>query len=382
MADADPPAKLQPSADYDAPSLPTDDWLRTLWTRAKALLQKPDDAPFLASDKLRRTTRDDLKQSAPPCSPLLDEMDASFGEWAGDSSPAQWLQLVVLPPCDENDTVRLWAERHGYQALSPPTRDDLRGGESPDLPDLAGDGVLVIPDLGCWFLRHRLGLAHVRALLAALAVLQRKCLVGCNSWARTFLGAAVEANLTLPAGLTFEPFDADRLQDWFTRDVLSRDGDAVSLRASQSGKTISPRGEGTAGYFQRLAAQSRGIPWVAWWIWRDSLRTAADDDESQDAVDSTEGKQTLWVAALEEFALPTRHEPDELLVLQAILIHGRLDAAVLAAVVPTMREASIMQSLLKAGVIERDAGQVRCRAAAYPAVRRGLIAAGFPADEI
>ena len=252
----------------------------------------------------------------------------------------------------------------------------------PDVPDLAGEGVLVVPDLGRWFLRHRLGLAHVRALLAGLAALERKCVVGCNSWAWAFLTKAVEAGMALPAGRTFEAFDADRLQEWFTRDVLGSGGEAVSLRASGSGKTISPQGEGTAGYFQNLAAQSRGIPWVAWWIWRDSLRTAADDDESQDAVDSPQDKQTLWVAALEEFTLPTRHEPDELLVLQAMLIHGSLDAAELAAVVPTMREASIVQSLLKAGVIERDDGRLRCRAAAYPAVRRGLVAAGFPADEI
>ena len=382
MADADEPAKLQPLAEYDPPAMPTDDWLRTLWARLKAVAREPDGTPFLAADKLRRATRDDLQEKPPDCSPLVDEIDAGLSDWAAAASPAQLLRLIVLPPCDANGLVRLWAARRGHAVLDPPPREALLQNVAPDLPKLDGEGVLVIPDLGRWFLRHRRGLAHVRALLAALATLDRRCVVGCGSWAWSFLSKAVEANAILPSPLTFEAFDAERLQAWFQRDVLGSGGGAVSLRLSQSGQTISPQGRGTAGYFQRLAAQSRGIPWVAWWMWRDSLRSAADDDESQEAVDSTDGRRTLWVAALEEFALPARHEPDELLVLQAVLIHGGLDAEELGRVVPTMRSAGIVQSLLKAGVVERHEGRFRCRAAAYPAARRGLVAAGFPVAEL
>ena len=318
----------------------------------------------------------------PASGPLVQDLEEAFGAWAGDPSARPRVKVVVLPPCDQNGILREWAESRGHELLPPPDRAGLPRSRGVAEVTLAGEGLLVVPALERWFLRNRTGLAAIRALLVALSEGDRRCLVGCNSWAWAFLNKAVEANLILPHPLTIKAFDAGRLRQWFAELAAHAETETTLFRFTASGKEIDlADGESPAGdYFKKLAARSLGIPWVAWHQWRQSLRAPAGD--GQPPADPMPDQQTLWIAELEEFTLPTRHEPDELIILQALLIHGSLSPEELRSVVPVSPVEGVVHALLGAGLVERQDGVYRCRPAAYPAARAGLSAAGFPIDEL
>ena len=211
---------------------------------------------------------------------LLRELDHTLADWCTDPGPPSWVKLVVLPPGDRTPLLQAWAERWSYAVLEPPSAAQILAGQTVDADALQQrSGVLVIPDLACWFLRHRSGLQTVRALLMRLSQLQRHCVVGCNSWAWAFLSRTVGANLMLPPALTFRAFDAQRLQRWFSG-LAEPEGDdvddAVTFRLADSGADVLAKGkdgELENAYLKRLAARSFGIPWVAWHLWRVSLRS-------------------------------------------------------------------------------------------------------------
>lgn len=404
MAD---PVRFQPVEDYDPPSLPTADTLQAMLGRLRSLVQGDASEPVIADDHLQRSTVAMLDRiAAPPaCGPLIDELQNTLAEWLQSETPRLNHQLIVMPPCDEAGVLESWAARYGHSVLAAPSRDDLTSAHTNDLPSMAGDGVLVIPRLEDWFLRHRNGLARVRALLARLDRLDRRCVVGCNSWAWAFLCKSVQAHLVLPDGLSFQPFDARRLSDWFARLASDETLDAVSFRISDTGDDVFARaddGELLHDHFETLAARSRGIPWVAWHLWRRSLRARIDTAAGSAAnaagqsvacaTDPVAGvtesgkhanEQVLWIVALEEFSLPGTNElADALLVLQALLIHGHLTAVQLAEVTPIVGESTVVSCLLRAGLVQLNDGQLSCTPAAYPAVRGGLLAAGFSMDAL
>ena len=65
-------------------------------------------------------------------------------------------------------------------------------------------------------------------------------------------------------------------------------------------------------------------------------------------------------------------------MLHALLIHGTLSAEEIDRVVPLDGRGAILASLLHAGFVNRGPDGYRIRTAAYPSVRSGLTAAGFP----
>ena len=412
-------ADLRAAGGYEYPSMPAEDALRGLLTRARQLLKRGEDPPLIAEDRLQRASGDDLDAVAPPpaCGPLQRELDAALGDWAGDrpAPGAARVQLLILPPGDggglagDEGVLAAWAGRRGLARLAPPDRAAVaagRGAECTDLSALdepAGAGPLVVPRLERWFLRRHDGLGAVRDLLDGIDRSGRRCLVGCNSWAWAFLCKAVDANLTLPQGRTFAAFDAARLRAWFRELAARGEVDPATFRLSATGRTLfADDGAAADDYYRTLAAHSLGVPWVAWHQWRRSLRSekeAAEDAEhaaqNGDAVnvDSGDGRipdadpppperRTLWVAALEEFTLPARHQPGALLILQALLIHGPLTEDELRGVIPAVRGAGLVSALISAGFVRRRGETLTIAPAAYPAIRAGLSAAGFPVDKL
>ena len=362
-------------SDYHAPDLPTEEWLRQRWRQLRALVSRGGDRPMVAEDKLNRATLSMLdKVVAPPaCGPVIAELSTAVAAIADEGLTTTRLTLIVVPPCDENDVVGTWARQEGHDILDPPPRATLLGPAAP--PDLSGEGLLVIPGLERWVLRHADGLWAVRALLAALDMTGRRVVVGCSSWGWAFLSQAVAVDLILPEPLTFRPFDARRLSDWFA-DLGQAGHGEVRFRMASSGASLLTSEDASDDFFEKLAALSRGIPWVAWHLWRQALRSN-DDDEVPTAAEG-EHRQTLWVAALNELILPGHHPQVALLVLHALLIHGSLTAEELDAVVPIDGRGTIVASLVASGFLERDGASVRVRTAAYPSIRSGLSSAGFP----
>ena len=381
-----------PLADYKAPSMPAQELLRTLVGRVQALLVRHEPKPFIADDRLKKATMDTLNEvvAPPACGPLLAELDRTVAAWMGEHPRVSPIKVIVLPPCDENAIVETWARQEGHQVIEPPGRDALIEVPPVMLPALDGDGLLVIPRLEGWFVRHRNGLRSVRSLLAALDGNGRQVVIGCNSWAWAFLSKAVNADLVLPDAVTFIAFDEMRLHRWFGQLATAEATGSVRFLRSTTGLNVLELGaDGTPkdDYLRTLAGRSLGIPWVAWHMWRRSLRSGDEDKPAADAEavlssggEDVPSEQTLWVAALDEYVLPGKNEQSALLVLQALLIHGPLTAGHLRLVLPLVGESNIVSVLVKAGFVARDGDLFACQPAAYPAIRAGLASAGLPPD--
>jgi hypothetical protein len=404
-----------PVCDYEVPAMPTQHAIRRLWHLARLRLQPHADDPIRPGDGLQAPALkllDDL--AGPPAfGSLIDELEAAVQGWHKESQGAPWLRLVVLPPCDTEDLVSTWAAAHHHPLLPAPARASLQNPlGTVDLKNAPGgpDELLVLPRLEDWFLRRRDGLATIRSLLEALSRLERPCLVGCNSWAWAFVAKAVGATLVLPSPVTFAPLDAAHLRNWFidlakgeeiarsadpgamnpseSTDTPDDDRPPVVFRMASSGANVlgDDQDGGHDSFLRQLASLSLGTPWVAWHLWRESLRTASDTNELSDKVKkATEGDaRTLWVTQVPEFKLPADHEQASLLVLQALLMHGSLTEPELRSVLPMLEEPGMVAALQSAGFVERcgDDGQLRVRPAAYPAVRTALKADGYPVGEL
>ncbi len=380
-------AKFKPIGSYQWPARPTEESVRrlagNLW---RTFRRKDEPDPFISDDSLRWTNRSRLNQiAAPPaCGPLLQELEATFVDWIAESDPSHWLQLVVLPPCDQNDLMRWWGKTNEYAIIEPPPRDSILESNFTFQPlEIAGKGVIVVPRLEHWLLRHHHGLRQVRELLNQLSQLQRHCVVGCNSWAWKFLAKAAGADAVFPCGLMFQAYDAVRLRNWF-RELASEGDDAEhKFRWSLTGEDVfatDGKDESPGDFFHQLAARSLGIPWVAWHFWRRSIRLGPE--KSVDTKPMFADEETLWIAALEDFEMPKQDVDSALLILQALLIHDTLTAEQIDQVVPSIGGVNVLVSLVRAGFILREGEQYRCAPAAYPAIRTRLNDAGFPMDEL
>jgi len=385
------PRPFQPLGDYQPPALPAEETLRRLWSRARETLASSDgdDTPFVDRDHLRTAKDDVLDTIVPPpaCGPLERELAAALD--ADEAGQARGRKLVVLPPCESGDLIADWAGRHGHRIVHPPLRSDLLARDDPkgsplDGLDPCGDGVLVFPRLEEWALRHRDGLGHLTRLLDWLTGAERPFVIGCNAWAWAYLRMAADAHMILPAPIAGQAFDARALRDWF-RELTEEDGTADHVfRLTTTGEDVFALAEDgetlECDYLVTLAARSRGIPWVAWNLWRRSLRLGLDD-EGEDVKASkgtVEGEDTLWIAQVADATLPDTTDRMPLLILHALLIHGTLDRQELGAVLPLDERPAVLAALVQAGLVGCEGGRYACVASGYPVIRDALGSAGFP----
>lgn len=418
------PGGLVALADYRSPGMPAEHVVRAAWRRIKKRFQFSDPDPVRAGNRLQPTLLKALDEvvGPPACGPLLDDFDAAVRTWLKEPG-GTFHCVMVLPPCDASDVMGTWAQSRGHAVLCAPARQQghalsiIAGAEEGAATDAEGGGaaqadnpILVIPRLESWFLRRRNGLQAVRALLAELQQSERRCLIGCNSWAWAFLVRAAGAALVLPSPLTFAAFDARRLQAWFAELAAHTRNDRVAFRlASNGADVLETKDDGAlvSNYLEELAARSNGIPWVAWHLWRNALRTGIDASEAQKKKGHVDGagqqevhvsaqteagesskngayanERTFWIQGVPDPSLPRHHDDNALLVLHALLIHGALSSAELLSVLPDATAAEVLPGLLRAGFIEQREGRLSVLPAAYPAARRVLLADGYPMGEL
>ncbi len=384
MGDQETERTFNSLGNYKTPAMPTDESLRRWSSKFWRTFRQEEKDPFVASNSLKWASDKRLNQVAPPpaCGPLLRDLQATFAHWVADEEPVNWMQLVVLPPCDRNDVVRTWASKHAHAIIEPPQRDAILADKFSPL-DLPHKGVLVVPRLEYWFLRHSDGLRHVRGLLNQLVSLDRHCVIGCNSWAWRFLVKSVRADLSLPVGLAPPAFGAARLHLWFSEMAEQKPSSNERFRLSTTGDDVlelDGKGKPKSDYLKRLAAKSFGIPWIAWHLWRSSLRVGANGDKR--LADRFPDEQTLWISAFDEFILPSGYVAPSLLVLHALLIHDSLTKTQLESVLPSDVEPELLAGLRAVGFISQIGESYSCNPTAYPTVRRELIDAGFPIDRL
>ncbi len=341
--------------------MPTERVIRKALTRVRKKLARTSEDPLLQPDGLERASLQGLDELTRPSADLLREaLDERFGDGSGRQPSDSWLTLLVLPPCDETGIVGDWARDAGHQLLASPQRHELIADRRAAAPDLDGAGLLVIPRLEQWFVRQRNGLQMLRSLLARLAVLERRCLIGCNSWAWRYLVKAVGADALLPRPLTLDACDALRLKAWFAEHAVDDAGRPLTFRLTNSGQDVLETDESGAlqsGHLQQLAARSLGIPWAAAHLWRASLsvKTASDDLPERALRATADDFRTVWVADIDDGNLPPGHEDRSLLALQALLIHDALTEAELDSVLPATGEPDVMPALVAAGFVQREA---------------------------
>ena len=392
--DSQPRQAMIALSDYEPPTMPTEHAMLRLWKRIKQHIQslrQSESELALPAKKFESATLKALDKVAgpPACGPLLDEFDGALADWRADPAGLHHY-LVVLPPCDSNDVIAAWAQSRGHAMLDAPPRHRLHETQPIRFPEDENDALLVIPRLEDWFLRHRNGLASVRALFTELAESNRRCLIGCNSWAWAFLVRSAGAALVLPQPMSFAPFDALRLQQWFSELAAQEAGGQVVFRLAGSGADVLQKkddGHLNNSYLEQLASRSHGIPWVAWHQWRQSLHTRLDAGESSPSATENDSR-TLWINDVEdksrplELPLPLDDQESGLLVMHALLMHGSLNAAELAAVLPYPAGSGVLAALLRAGFIQKHGDLLAPQAGAYPAIRSALKAAGFPLGKV
>lgn len=203
---------------------------------------------------------------------------------------------------------------------------------------------------------------------------------------------AANADLVLPAPDSLAPFDAESLGLWLL-DLLSEESNQpVTFRDHKDGKKILCRdkdGQISDTFLQQLADDSGGVPWIAWQLWRRSLRTEAEAEDNQDSGEaesndksnkvrqSGDNGMVFWVLRSQPLTLPAGHERTACLMLHALLIHDSLPEQFLSAVLPSIGETNLVIALIRSGFVERHDGKVRCLAAAYPAIWTALVNSGM-----
>ncbi len=400
---------FRPLGAYDYPAVPTQEAVRRWWDIIMDRFRNEEDQPLIAGDELHSAPEKLVDEVAPPpaCGPLLDDLQITLDDWLVDPEPADPIRLIVLPPCDDSEILQTWVQGRpqgkAFTRIDPPLREALMdGGTLPD-PFKGKSGPIFIPRLERWFIRRVGGLDAVRDLLEAIERYPDKVLIGCNSWAWQFLDKAAQAGMALPEPLMFRQFDADRLFNWFRTMAQSEPS------GGKSAVVATIRLPGTAGrvfdddmeeggpveeHFRRIAAESLGIPWIAWNLWRGSLRQGDLNDLGEGAgstLRDLKDETTLWTSALEQHTLPKTGEQATLMTLHALLIHGGLHAHEIEAVVPFGGHHNTIPLLRRAGLITRHSdngtgpdgeGRWIVVPSAYPAIRSGLQTAGMPMDRL
>ena len=174
----------------------------------------------------------------------------------------------------------------------------------------------------------------------------------------------------------------------------------MSCRRRTGDKVSGDRSQGAVGedssFLKNVAAYSRGIPGIAWAVWRRSFGFV--DTTAEDAKRATErsprrlrmvnSAYPIWVKPWSQLNLPgfpiQRPSLGLLMVLHTLLIHGGLWSRIFPELLPLspMEILEYLYLLEASGLVESDQGFWRVTPAGYPAVRQALQSEGYLTDAI
>lgn len=374
----------------------------------------------------------------------LEPVQAALESWLATNEETAGVKLFVSAPHSTlYDSLKQWSQRQEWQILDPPTPAEILADDGQWLASWQScpQGRWLLPPLERCYLRHHNGLNLIRRLVEIVRLQQPTCLLVCNSWAWAYLDRTLRLGSILPTPLTLPPFDAYDLNHWLACLPPETERDTLIFRETDTGEAIfwaeetdtnhtegvnetdngvngaSDNRQSVIGrtsawlrdavadgwvalqkwgyrvwhgranqkahsqFLKHLAARSRGIPKVAWNIWRHSLQVVTDEIEHEaHATAAEDHRRTIWVRPWEQLALPAlapNAGATEALVLHALLLHNGLTEELLPQVLP-LRSAEILfclHQLRTAGVVVRRQGIWQTTPLGYPAVR------GFLANE-
>jgi len=383
-----------PLTDHRRPPTPTVSAAQDRWGSLKRLFGgRKTKAPAKAEDDLQGLPRARLDALVRPLDwyACAEALQRAFEQSADQSLVCV---LVGPPHGGHADLLATWASRQGVRQIEDPSFDDILSGGNAWLTRWrSSTRPWVLPRLEkCW-LRHPAGLGLARALMeqALIGDLGRG-VIGCDSWAWSYLGHV--APLPLTGVLTLQAFDSSRLAKLFRSLTSARPERPVHFCNARTGKRIlSVPGEddGDGGLdLQNLAAHARGNPGIARALWRARLRAepeAGEGSADEDATDEgNRAEEIVWVSAVrDEPELPDGPHDDIALVLHALLLHGGLPTPMLGNLLPLppFRLQAIVPQLCASDIIQRDrSGFWRVTVSGYAPARAFLHERGFLVDAL
>lgn len=377
---------FQPLGKYDWPSTPVNHNLDKLKEVLKKRVFRRKNQNGMDLDRLDPAETRLLDDIVPPPAnrPLMDDLNATLEGWVEKKQPGETIKTFIFPPCDRDNFLQDWADQNDFPVLEPAEFDRKMSKSPSKIGELFDKDVLVIPRLENWFRRSETHLSSLRLLLSALETYPRKVVIGCNSWAWQFLRKSCEIDSICVSPMTFQAFDSERLSHWLESLSSEIGGGEIKFQSTKSGDDafdLKSDSESKNEFMSDLASKSLGIPWVAWNMWRASLRVSSDKDQSLTESRKEESQlQTLWISELKNFSLPDHHDQRALLVLQTLLIHNGLSREDIDLTIPNSHYSNVLPALMNAGMVEKVDNIYHCVPAAYPSIRDGLRSAGYPMD--
>ena len=381
-------------------------WRRLGWG------SKVEESVF-AEKELSQVPQELVDKAAPDpdWSAPLSAVTAVLDSWLDAKVPGSSTQIFVGPPYHgTSEILTAWAQARGWRLVSAPSPEMILTGGQDWLTQLEEDNEpLVLPHLEHCYLRHYDGLTLLRRLLDHIISQSRRWLVGCDSWAWAYLSKALKVHTVFPTPFILEAFDHERLKIWFQQLAAESGESTFVFRQLDSGKYVLPPATGdeasgdrsqgsdaeTSGFLKNVAAYSRGIPGIAWALWRRSFgfvnTTEEDGEESdQEAQAAGDGNSVypILVKPWSQLNLPgfpgQRVSLGLLMVLHTLLIHGGLWSRILPELLPLspMEILEYLYLLEASGLVESDQGFWRVTPAGYPAVRQALQSEGYLTDAI
>jgi len=373
--------------------------LRGLWNRLRPK-PAPHDALMTGQD-LRAVPQQLLDEVAPPpdFGAAVPAFDEALREWLKADQPEPPVLVIVDAPHSGTSLVlHAWAKANGWRPIASPTTEQILAGDAGAFDALSTDGDTpsFVPYLEHWYLRHHDGLTLVRRLLDWLYSSRQRCIIACDSWAWAYLSRALHLDVVLPFPLTLDAFDHARLQRWFRGLSMKSGRPPFIFRQADNGRCVLPpvgaecddgREAEVTGFTKRLAIHCRGVPGIAWAMWRHSLRCPAEDEVEEEARDAADGDRggTIWVRPwhrLDWPAVPAATTRSDLLVLHTLLLHGGLPDPLLTELLPFATTVILrsLQRLRACGLLEEFNGRWRVTRLGYPAVRQFLRSDGYLVD--
>jgi len=342
-----------------------------------------------------------------------DALNTTLGAWLEDERTEQNIQILIGPPgSGTGQALSGWAEEQRWAVINPPTPEEILagGGEWFDGLQKNKKTTVALPALEGCYLRHQNGLNLIRKLLPHMKDSGGRWLVGCNSWAWSYLSRAVGINSLFPVPLVLQALDGLLLPRWFHSLVKSSEKCCLVFRQSDNGDSIFsvkgghkktdqeihseektgdvPEIHEAPDFMKKIAARGRGIPLVCWAIWRNSLQIAGEKAIDMDALKAAAGDKgiTIWVRPLDKIELP-EVPPDitrcESFILHVLLLHASLPDNMIRLLLPFPPDeiARGMNHLELHGLIKLEEGARRVSLSGYPAIRQHLYNEGYLVDE-
>lgn len=367
-----------------------------LWKAFETEAAAPE-SPVKAKEKLEELSWTEISDVAPDpgLDAAVEALDTALSSRLSDGS----VVFVISPPhAWRREIMSEWARRAQWRLLEGPDARTLLSGSGEWMRDrFDSRSPWVLPHLENCYLRHPRSLKSIRHLLDIFcAGIPGTGVVGCDSWAWAYLMKIWNGRQS--GLLSLQAFDRERLARWL-EELAAGDGPRRrNFRQAIDGKyVLTPVGDvdeesretpKTSSFLKHLAACSRGIPGVALALWRRALRLGPENDddgdnetESSPPVDPT----TVWITewdALRRPGLPSEKDRDLAFTAHTLLLHGGLDAEVLAEILPlsVSRVRQILSVLRETETAAEDDGVWRVTASGYPAVRQFLQSEGYLTD--